>query len=58
MSTSNIAVTNSVEAQASGGETFAIETFVLTRRFGDLTAANKPPANDRENAWRRAARMR
>ena len=40
MSTSNIAVTNSVEAQASGGETFAIETFVLTRRFGDLTAAD------------------
>ena len=40
MSASNIAVTNSVEAQASGGETFAIETFVLTRRFGDLTAAD------------------
>ena len=40
MSTSKIAVTNSVKAQASGGEIFAIETFVLTRRFGDLTAAD------------------
>jgi len=45
MSASNIAVTNSVEAQASGGETFAIETFVLTRRFGDLTAADHVTLN-------------
>src|SRR5690242_2411807 len=41
MSTSNIAVTNSAnEATGPGGETFAIETFGLTRRFGDLVAAN------------------
>jgi len=40
MSTSNTAVTNSVETAASGGEAFAIETFGLTRRFGDLIAAN------------------
>ena len=41
MSTSNIAVTNSVEAAAPGGDAFAIETFGLTRRFGDLIAANQ-----------------
>jgi ABC-2 type transport system ATP-binding protein len=40
MSTLNSAVTNSVEAAAPGGEAFAIETFGLTRRFGDLIAAN------------------
>jgi ABC-2 type transport system ATP-binding protein len=40
MLTSNIAVTNSVEPTASGGQAFAIETFGLTRRFGDLTAAD------------------
>ena len=40
MSTSNTTVTNSVETTASGGEAFAIETFGLTRRFGDLIAAN------------------
>jgi ABC-2 type transport system ATP-binding protein len=40
MSTSNTTVTNSVETSASGGEAFAIETFGLTRRFGDLIAAN------------------
>src|SRR5258708_36783594 len=40
MSTSNTAVTNSVEATVPGGEAFAIETFGLTRRFGDLIAAN------------------
>jgi ABC-2 type transport system ATP-binding protein len=40
MSTTNSAVTNSVEATASGGEAFAIETFGLTRRFGELTAAD------------------
>ena len=40
MSTSNTAVTNSVETAPSGGEAFAIETFGLTRRFGDLIAAN------------------
>src|SRR5579884_475936 len=41
MSTSNSAVTNSVETMDSGGESFAIETFDLTRRFGELTAANQ-----------------
>src|SRR5258708_21131124 len=40
MSTSNTAVTNSVEATVPGGEAFAIETFGLTRRFGDLIAAD------------------
>jgi len=40
MLTSDTAVTNSVEAAAPGGEAFAIETFGLTRRFGDLIAAN------------------
>jgi len=41
MSTSNTAVTNSAEATALGGEAFAIETFGLTRHFGDLIAANR-----------------
>jgi ABC-2 type transport system ATP-binding protein len=40
MSTLNSDVTNAVEIASSGGESFAIETFGLTRRFGDLTAAN------------------
>ena len=40
MSTSNSAVTNSVETTAPEGESFAIETFGLTRRFGDLLAAD------------------
>jgi ABC-2 type transport system ATP-binding protein len=40
MSTLNSDVTNAVETPSSGGESFAIETFGLTRRFGDLTAAN------------------
>ena len=40
MSTLNSDVANAVEAASSGGESFAIETFGLTRRFGDLTAAN------------------
>lgn len=40
MSTLNTAVTNSAETTAHGGEAFAIETFALTRRFGDLIAAN------------------
>jgi ABC-2 type transport system ATP-binding protein len=40
MPTSNTSVTNAVETTASGGEAFAIETFGLTRRFGDLIAAN------------------
>jgi ABC-2 type transport system ATP-binding protein len=41
VSTSNIAVTNSAtDAAGPGGEAFAIETFSLTRRFGDLIAAN------------------
>src|SRR5438477_11889532 len=40
MSISNTTVTNSVETTASGGEAIAIETFGLTRRFGDLIAAN------------------
>src|ERR1700674_545474 len=40
MSTSNSAVTNSVETTAPEGESFAIETFGLTRRFGDLIAAD------------------
>jgi ABC-2 type transport system ATP-binding protein len=40
MSTSNTAVTNSVETTSPGGEAFAIETFGLTRRFGDLIAAD------------------
>jgi ABC-2 type transport system ATP-binding protein len=40
MSTANSAVTNSIEATAPSGQAFAIETFGLTRRFGDLIAAN------------------
>jgi len=40
MSTLNSDVTNAVQTSASGGESFAIETFGLTRRFGDLIAAN------------------
>jgi ABC-2 type transport system ATP-binding protein len=40
MSTSNTAVSNSADATGLGGEAFAIETFGLTRRFGDLIAAN------------------
>src|SRR5580700_5543498 len=40
MSTSNTTVSNSAETSASGGEAFAIETFGLTRRFGDLIAAD------------------
>jgi ABC-2 type transport system ATP-binding protein len=40
MSTSNTAVTHSVEPAVSGGEAFAIETFGLTRRYGDLIAAD------------------
>jgi ABC-2 type transport system ATP-binding protein len=40
MLTSDTAVTNSVEAASPGGEAFAIETFGLTRRFGDLIAAD------------------
>ena len=41
MSTSNTAVSNSSDATGLGGEAFAIETFGLTRRFGDLIAANR-----------------
>jgi len=40
MSTVNSAVTN-FETAGLGGEAFAIETFGLTRRFGDLIAANR-----------------
>ncbi|PYU21708.1 MAG: multidrug ABC transporter ATP-binding protein [Acidobacteria bacterium] len=40
MSTSNTAVTSPADATSLGGEAFAIETFGLTRRFGDLIAAN------------------
>ena len=40
MSTSDAAITNSIETVASGGEAFAIETFGLTRRYGDLIAAD------------------
>jgi len=40
MSTPNTAVTNPVETAISGGEAFAIETFGLTRRYGDLIAAD------------------
>lgn len=40
MSTSDITVTNAAEADGLGGEGFAIETFALTRRYGDLIAAN------------------
>jgi len=40
MSTLNSDVTNAAETSASGGESFAIETFGLMRRFGDLIAAN------------------
>ena len=41
MSATNSAVTNSAETTGSGGDSFAIETFGLTRRFGDLVAANQ-----------------
>jgi len=41
MSTSNTAVTSPADATSLGGEAFAIETFGLTRRFGDLIAANQ-----------------
>src|SRR5438445_237271 len=41
MSTSNTAVSNSADTTGLGGEAFAIETFGLTRRFGDLIAANR-----------------
>src|SRR5438132_8873887 len=40
MSTSNTAVTSPAETTASGGEAFAIDNVGLTRRFGDLIAAN------------------
>ncbi|HZP34798.1 MAG TPA: ATP-binding cassette domain-containing protein [Candidatus Acidoferrales bacterium] len=40
MSTSDTAITNTTEAMGLGGEGFAIETFDLTRRYGDLVAAN------------------
>jgi ABC-2 type transport system ATP-binding protein len=40
MSTSDTAVTNSAEATGLGGDAFAIETFALTRRYGDLIAAD------------------
>lgn len=40
MSTSDTTVTNAPEAIGLGGEAFAIETFGLTRRYGDLVAAN------------------
>ena len=40
MSTSDTAVTNSAEAMPLGGDAFAIETFALTRRYGDLIAAD------------------
>jgi ABC-2 type transport system ATP-binding protein len=40
MSTLNTAVTHSADPIGSGGEAFAIESFGLTRRFGDLTAAD------------------
>jgi len=41
MSTSNSTVTNAPETDGLGGEGFAIETFGLTRRYGDLIAANQ-----------------
>jgi ABC-2 type transport system ATP-binding protein len=40
MSTSDTTVTNATETIRLGGEGFAIETFGLTRRYGDLVAAN------------------
>ncbi len=40
MSTSDTAITNTTEAMGLGGDGFAIETFDLTRRYGDLVAAN------------------
>jgi ABC-2 type transport system ATP-binding protein len=40
MSTSDTAITNSPEATGLGGDAFAIETFALTRRYGDLIAAD------------------
>jgi ABC-2 type transport system ATP-binding protein len=40
MSTSDTAITNSAEARPLGGDAFAIETFGLTRRYGDLIAAD------------------
>ena len=40
MSTSDTTITNTTEAIGLGGEGFAIETFGLTRRYGDLVAAN------------------
>jgi ABC-2 type transport system ATP-binding protein len=40
MSTLNTDVTNSTDPAGLGGDAFAIETFGLTRRFGDLIAAN------------------
>src|SRR5260370_2870150 len=50
MPKSTPAVTNSVEATAPGGEAFAIETFGLTRRFSDLTAAEHVPLHVRYGA--------
>src|SRR3989442_11684787 len=41
MSKPNPAVRNSADTTGLGGEAFAIETFGLTRRFGDLIAANR-----------------
>jgi ABC-2 type transport system ATP-binding protein len=40
MSTLNTDVTNSADPAGLRGDAFAIETFDLTRRFGDLIAAN------------------
>jgi ABC-2 type transport system ATP-binding protein len=40
MSTSNTAVTSAGQSNGLGGDAFAIETFGLTCRFGDLIAAN------------------
>jgi ABC-2 type transport system ATP-binding protein len=40
MSTLNTDVSNSADPAGLGGDAFAIETFGLTRRFGDLIAAN------------------
>src|SRR5580700_10304607 len=40
MSTSDTTVTNSSEAMPLGGDAFAIDTFSLTRRYGDLIAAD------------------
>jgi ABC-2 type transport system ATP-binding protein len=41
MSTLNTDVANSTDPAGLGGDAFAIETFGLTRRFGDLIAANR-----------------